>query len=157
MNPASYTAILRKALGHEKIIVPGVNAIIQNQRAEVLLQERTDFRLWGLPGGSVEIGESVFAALKREIKEETGLEVFQANLIGLYTDPRYDVIYPNGDALQNFVAAFHVTKWSGTLQTAADETIRLGFFRMSEMPEMVAWHREILADFAGWAGQVIVK
>jgi ADP-ribose pyrophosphatase YjhB (NUDIX family) len=71
---------------------PGVAAVIPNGEGRILLQRRSDNGLWGLPGGSVEIGESVRDAILREVREETGLSVEVVRLIGVYSDPRVQIV-----------------------------------------------------------------
>jgi 8-oxo-dGTP pyrophosphatase MutT (NUDIX family) len=148
---------LRAAFGHEKVLVPGVGAIIQNQSGEVLLQDRADHGVWGLPGGTVEMDETVLEALEREIKEETGLTVVRSRLLGLYTGPRHDTYYPNGDVLQNFCVFFHVTEWTGTVEPDRVESHRLEFFGTDALPALLNWHVGVLRDFAAWDGHVIVR
>jgi 8-oxo-dGTP pyrophosphatase MutT (NUDIX family) len=152
-----YLAKLRAAFGHEKVLVPGVGAIIQNERGEVLLQDRVDHGVWGFPGGTVEMDETVLEALGREVKEETGLSVVRPRLLGLYTGPRYDTHYPNGDVLQNFCVFFHVIEWTGTVQADRVEGHRLEFFRTDGLPVLLSWHTDVMRDFAAWDGRVIIK
>lgn len=66
--------------------VLGVAAVIWNDRGEVLLIRRTKEPRkgqWSLPGGKVEFGESIEDALRREIREETGLEIALLGLAGV--------------------------------------------------------------------------
>ena len=82
-----------RALG----IRPSVSAVIFDRRGRLLLQQRSDGGQWGLPGGSVEIGESVSDAVRREVREETGLHVSVRRLIGVYSAPERQVVrYPDG-------------------------------------------------------------
>ena len=76
---------LRQYLGHEPLMAIGVNAVVLNEANQVLLQRRTDDGTWGLPGGILELEESVLDAVKRETKEETGLEVEIIRFTGLYS------------------------------------------------------------------------
>lgn len=63
----------------------GAHAIIFNSEGDVLLLKRTyGDRGWGLPGGSVEPGETIHQALVRECREELGIEVQEAILTGFY-------------------------------------------------------------------------
>jgi 8-oxo-dGTP pyrophosphatase MutT (NUDIX family) len=57
-----------------------VSAVIFDRQGRVLLQQRSDGGQWGLPGGSVEIGESLHQAVAREVSEETGLRVTASRL-----------------------------------------------------------------------------
>src|SRR5687767_2861752 len=76
-----------------------VSAVIFDRRGYVLLQQRSDGGQWGLPGGSMEIGESLHDALAREVREETGLTVSARRLIGVYSRPELQVVrYPDGNA-----------------------------------------------------------
>jgi 8-oxo-dGTP diphosphatase len=63
-------------------------AVVQNERAEVLLTRRREGGEWVLPGGSVEAAEAPWEAVVREVREETGLEVDVARLIGVYVKRR---------------------------------------------------------------------
>ena len=60
-------------LGGPTSIRPGACAIIFDDSGKVLLERRSDNGFWGLPGGAVEVGESVEQAVKREVMEETGI------------------------------------------------------------------------------------
>src|SRR5437899_10479150 len=89
------------------VIRPGVSAIIHTGEG-LLLQRRSDNRLWGLPGGGVEPGESVTQALVREVREETGLEVVRLRLIGDYSSPEHrpTVPYPDGNVIHYISSSF---------------------------------------------------
>ena len=70
-----------------------VDAVIKHTDGGIILIERgyDPFRgCWALPGGFVEVGETVEAACIREVKEETGLDVRIIKLIGVYSDPKRD-------------------------------------------------------------------
>ena len=125
----------------------GVAAIIRNGHGQILLQRRSDNGLWGLPGGSVEIGESVQQAIVREVEEETGLSVEVERLIGLYSDPAIQIVcYPDGNVVHYVSAFFACRILNGTLRTCA-ETLELGFFDPGALPEhLVSMHRIRIAD-----------
>lgn len=67
----NYVKDLRELVGNRPLILPGAVAIILNDQNEVLLQHRIDGG-WGLPGGLMELGESLEETARREVKEETG-------------------------------------------------------------------------------------
>jgi 8-oxo-dGTP pyrophosphatase MutT (NUDIX family) len=56
-------------------IVVAVTAAVRNKNGELLMIERTDNGLWALPGGAQDLGESVVEAARREVHEETGIDV----------------------------------------------------------------------------------
>lgn len=65
----------------------GVFGIIFNDQKEVLLCHRQDYDLWNLPGGAMELGETPEETIKRELKEEIGVDVEVIRLVGVYTKP----------------------------------------------------------------------
>ncbi|OGB93684.1 MAG: hypothetical protein A3H39_13065 [candidate division NC10 bacterium RIFCSPLOWO2_02_FULL_66_22] len=127
---------------------PGVAAIISNGEGKILLQRRSDNGLWGLPGGSVEIGESVRDAIMREVREETGLTVEVVRLIGVYSDPTVQIVrYADGNVVHYISSVFACRILAGTLQTC-DETLDLQFFDPAHLPEdLVPMHHIRVQDW----------
>ncbi len=156
-----YIEELRRLVGSRTLINPGVRVVIRDETGAVLLQLRGDFRVWGLPAGGVELGESAEDALRREVREETGLTVVRARPFGIYTNPRYATTYPNGDRVQPFTVAFEAQEWTGTPIADGDESLDLQFFPLEALPpaeQMHPPHRTTLLDFQRYleTGELIV-
>jgi len=126
---------------------PSVAAIVTNGGGHVLLQRRSDNGLWGLPGGSVEIGESVSAAIVREVREETGLTVGVERLVGVYSEPACQVVrYADGNVVHYISTLFACRILGGSLETC-DESLDLQFFDPARLPEdMLGMHRIRVQD-----------
>jgi len=92
-----YIKDLRKLTGHIPIVAATASVIILNSENSILLQLRTDDGNWGIPGGFVEPGETVEETARREVFEETGLEVDKMELFGIYSGKELYNKYPNGD------------------------------------------------------------
>jgi 8-oxo-dGTP diphosphatase len=70
-----------------------VDCVIRDPEGRVLLIRRKNEPSKGayaLPGGFVDIGETVEAACRREVREEAGLDVGELRLVGVYSDPKRD-------------------------------------------------------------------
>ncbi len=122
---------------------PGTSAVILNDAREVLLELRSDFKLWGLPGGRMDVGESVQETVVREVLEETGLTVRVERLIGVYSDPRqYGIVcYPAGYVVHAVVMSFACERVSGELKYSA-ESLDLRYFPADALPDdMMKIHR----------------
>ena len=133
----SYLGSLRKSLGNQTLISPGARIILINAKDEVLLQLRADFKVWGLPGGSPEIGESIFQCIQREVMEETGLILNSAKAFGFSSNPKIETIeYPNKDKVQGFSLLFYSKDWSGELLSDNSESLDLRFFKASDIPQL---------------------
>lgn len=153
-----YIADLRRMIGNTKLIVPGVRALLFDDRGRLLLERQRAFGSWALPHGCMDLGESVYAAMCREVEEETGLRVLEAELFGIYSDPKYSVTYPNGDRVQTFTVAFLVRAWEGEPRPDQEEVDELGFFDLEAMPEpMYPIHLDTIEDYKSFDGRVILK
>jgi mutator protein MutT len=149
-----YLESIRSRLGSQCILLPGVQAIILNDRGEVLLQRRTDLKGWCLPSGSVELDETALEALKREVREETNIEVRHAEPMALYSGPSQRFKYPNGDEIQCFSVAFIVRDWTGEPRADRIEGSEVRFWPMDGLPAgLVEIHRKTLADYRGYDGR----
>lgn len=124
-------------------IRPSVSAVIFDRQGQLLLQRRSDGGQWGLPGGSVEIGESITQAIRREVREETGLDVTVHRLVGVYSDPRRQVVrYPSGDVWHYVNACVECVARGGVL-TTSDETLELRYVRVDRLPRTLLTNHRI--------------
>ena len=117
-----------------------VDAIILYNKKIVLIKRKNPpyENYYALPGGFVEKGETVEQALKREVKEETGLDVDILKLVGVYSDPKRD---PRG----RVVSLCYLTKANGKLAPASD-AVETTLFDISEVPELAFDHEQMMAD-----------
>lgn len=103
-------------------IVPSANVAVTNEAGEILLIRRTDNGNWAMPGGAVDLGESLSQAGVRETKEETGIDCEITGLSGIYTDPGHVVLYTsNGEVRQEFSIVL-TGRATGGQPTPSDET-----------------------------------
>jgi ADP-ribose pyrophosphatase YjhB (NUDIX family) len=104
-------------------VVPSANVVVVNDDGEILLIRRSDNDNWALPGGAMDLGESLPQAAKRETAEETGVDVEITGLVGIYTDPRHVILYTsNNEARQEFSVVFVGRRVGGTPTTSAEST-----------------------------------
>lgn len=103
-------------------LVPAAAAIVTDNHGRVLLQRRTDSGNWSLPGGAMDIGETLQQCAVREVKEETGLDIEITGLLGIYTDPHHVIAYPDGEIRQEFTVAYLAHVVGGTITLSAEST-----------------------------------
>ena len=148
-----YIRSLRAKIGNMKILVPGVRTLIFDADGRLLLERQTLFGSWALPHGCVDVGESALAAAIRETEEEVGVRIRRADLFGIYTDPKYEVVYPNGDQVQTFTIAFLAREWEGTPRADGDEVAEVGFFPLDALPTPIyPIHQETIDGYARGRG-----
>ena len=116
------------------VIRPGVSAFIRCAEG-VLLQKRDDNGLWGLPGGSVEPGESITEAVVREVREETGLDVEPVRLIGVYSSPAHHqiVTYADGNVIHYISSSFECRITGGEI-ACGPESLACEWFLPDRLP-----------------------
>jgi ADP-ribose pyrophosphatase YjhB (NUDIX family) len=113
-------------------VKPATSAIVVNEQSEILLHHRTDNNSWGLPGGTMEAGESIAQCLVREVKEETGLDVEPEYLVGLYSDPEHVVAYSDGEVRQQFSMCFYCKLQGGEIKVS-DESFEVRFVAFKDI------------------------
>jgi len=117
-------------------VVPSANVIVVNDDGAILLIRRTDNGNLALPGGGMDLGESITQAAVREVKEETGLDVEITGLVGIYTNPRHLIEYTSdGEVRQEFSVVFTARPTGGTL-TTSDEASEVVWSDPGEVAEM---------------------
>lgn len=142
----SYVAWLRSRIGHRKVFLAGTAVVVRARDGKVLFRRRGDDGTWALPGGVLERGERLVDSARREVREETGHELGDLRLVGVYSEPDTDVTYPNGDQVQQFIVAFEVDTAISPVGIDSDKTIETAWFSPDRLPPMPPWHRQILAD-----------
>jgi len=128
-----YYKFLRQYVGHQPIILPGAVVIILNSANEVLLQKRYDGG-WGLPGGLMEMGESLEDTAKREVLEETGLVVTDLQLLGVFSGPDYYLKVSNGDELYSVTAVYYTRNVQGDLVIDYHESETMLYCPLANLP-----------------------
>lgn len=116
-------------------LVPGGAALTVDEQGRILLQRRADSGNWSLPGGTMELGETLGDAVMRETREETGLDVELTGIVGVYTDPRHVIAYADGEVRQEFVVVFSARPVGGTL-AVSDESTDVGWFDPSTVANL---------------------
>ena len=136
----SYLWQLRRAVGHELVLMPGAMIALQRDDQSILLTKRTDDGSWCLPAGAAEPGGSFAQTAIDELAEETGIEVKQADLVpfGCLSEAEVHTIhYPNGDVTHCFAMLFLARRWRGEPNPNRDEATEAGFFDLAALPEPI--------------------
>jgi ADP-ribose pyrophosphatase YjhB (NUDIX family) len=103
-------------------LVPSANVVVTNDRDDILMIRRSDNGNWALPGGAMDLGESLPACAVREVEEETGIRCEITGLVGIYTDPRHVILYTSdGECRQEFSVVFRARAVGG-VPTTSDES-----------------------------------
>jgi ADP-ribose pyrophosphatase YjhB (NUDIX family) len=102
-------------------VVPSTTAVVTDEHDRIVLIRRRDNDLWALPGGGMELGESIVDSAVREVKE-TGLDVEVTGLIGVYTNPHHVMAYTDGEVRQQFSLCFTTRLLGGHLLADSKST-----------------------------------
>ncbi|WP_055478084.1 NUDIX hydrolase [Sphaerimonospora mesophila] len=104
-------------------LVPSVNVVVTNDAGDLLMIRRSDNGNWAVPGGAIDLGESLPQAAVRETLEETGILCEITGLVGTYTDPKHVILYTsNGEARQEFSIVLTARAISGEPTPSSEST-----------------------------------
>jgi ADP-ribose pyrophosphatase YjhB (NUDIX family) len=114
-------------------LVPSVNVVVTNDAGEILMIRRTDNDNWAVPGGAIDLGESVAQAAVRETREESGIECEITGIVGIYSDPKHVLLYTsNGEVRQEFSIVLTGRSLSGQ-PTPSSESSEVRWVPVSEV------------------------
>lgn len=131
-----YIMNLRKYVGHEPLIGLGATTLVFNDKNELLLNLRTDTNTWGIPGGSMELYETIEETAVRELKEETGIDANELELVTILSGKEYYFEYPNGDKMCTVIVLFKILNYTGEIRVSDNESKQLKFFALDNLPNM---------------------
>jgi len=141
-------------MGKPKTPFVGCDVFVTNEKNEVLLIQRSDNKLWALPGGFHDLGETPAACAIRECKEETGFDIKLNKLLGVWSSNCYEYInYPWVD--NEFChLVFEAKVINGKAETSK-ETLSVKWFSQTNLPELSDGHKErILFGFKSKTGNL---
>lgn len=141
-----YLLDLRKTVGSRPLISVGATILVLNEKQEILFQHRSDTHDWGLPGGSMELNETLEEVATRELNEETGLETDQFELVGVCSGPKFFFKYPNGDEMHSVINLFHAKQVQGTLAMNDGESLEVQYFSRADLPTDIESRAQVLID-----------
>jgi len=102
-------------------VVPSANVVVTDDTGRILVIRRTDNDNWALPGGAMDLGESLVTTAVREVREETGIDCEVTGLVGIYTDPGHVILYTgDGEVRQEFSIVFTARATGGTPTTSSE-------------------------------------
>ena len=127
----------------QKNPIPAADVIIEVGNHIVLVRRKNPPEGWAIPGGFVEVGETVETAAVREALEETGLSVMLYTLLGVYSDPARDPRF-------HTISLVYVGHAEGKPE-GADDAAEARLFSEDDLPSPIAFdHAKILEDYFTW-------
>jgi len=138
MGSDDYISHLRKYVGHQPLLMAGATVLVLNAKNEVLMLRRSDTDDWGVPGGSMELGDTVEETARRELLEETNLTARELELFGVFSGPEQYFRYPNGDEVYNVSVAYIARGVQGDLTMNDGENSDPQYFDLSHLPENIS-------------------
>lgn len=136
-------------------VVPSVNVVVTNDQGQILLIRRFDNSDWAVPGGVIDLGESMAQAAVRETRVESGIDCKITGLVGTYTNPRHTVVdTKTGEARQEFSIVLTGRPIGGQL-AAHDELSEVRWVERAELGDytMNRSMRLQVRDFLEFSGK----
>ena len=139
----SYISNMRKYIGHQPMLSAGATVVVIKDN-RILLNLRLDTNTWGIPGGAIELGETLEETATRELKEETNLDCNSFTLLNVFSGKDFYFKYPNGDELYSVVVLYLANDVSGELKITDGESFKLEYFSKDNLPNLESRAKVIL-------------
>ncbi len=132
--------------------IPTIDAIIHNEKNQVLFIKRKNDPFknhLSLPGGFVNYGERIEDALRREVKEETSLNIEPLEILGVYSDPNRD---PRGHIMSTVFVCLIMDNLKGK---AGDDASDICWVSLNDIKNNTYAfdHKMIIEDYLRWRVQ----
>jgi ADP-ribose pyrophosphatase YjhB (NUDIX family) len=122
-----------------------VNVLVFNEKGEVLLALRRDNGLWCIPGGHMDLGETLAQACLRELYEETGLKADLLHLVGVYSNPKDSLHIAQGPEWHTVRVSFLCKIVGGEIRPS-EETSEIRYFDVGRLPPLITDHARRIRD-----------
>ena len=124
-------------LGLGALIIKGYRDIHAFPEQEILLELRADCDMWSVPGGRMDPGETIEQCVKREVKEETNVDVTLDGLFCVYSDPKTGTLrhYTEDDFSQHVIDIFMIGYPTSYNIKKSDESLDVKFFKFKDIPD----------------------
>ncbi|NKQ26300.1 NUDIX hydrolase [Streptomyces galbus] len=152
MATPDFIRALRASAGQQLLWLPGVTALVFDDRGRVLLNRRTDTRKWSVIGGIPEPGEQPAACAVREVYEETAVRCVVERVV--LVQALSPVTYGNGDVCQYMDITLRCRAVGGEARVNDDESLDVGWFAVDALPELNEFGltriKQALSDAPTW-------
>lgn len=139
MDKIDYIPYIRKKIGSDLCLSVGLAALIFDKDGKVLIEQRSDNGKYCIPGGSIDLNETVIDGVKREVYEETGLEISDLTLFAIFSGEKTNFHYPNGDVTQYVDLYFFAHHYDGVLKKEDEESTKIYFCSLDDLPKQEEW------------------
>ena len=128
-----YIKKVRKIIGHEPMLLPHAIVVVFDKDGKVLVETRADDGYLDFPGGTIDIGEEVETAAKRELFEETGIVADELKLFNIYSGEITKYQYFNEDIIYGIDIVYLCYKFHGELKAQPEEVSELRFMKLDDI------------------------
>ncbi|MFE0510417.1 NUDIX domain-containing protein [Streptomyces sp. NPDC058964] len=152
MGTPDFIRTIRASAGHQLLWLPGVSAVVFDDRGRVLLGQRADNHKWAVLSGIPDPGEQPAACAVREVYEETAVRCVAERIVMVKSaEP---VTFGNGDICQFMDITFRCRAIGGEARVNDDESLQVGWFEVDALPEMDDRHllriKQAMSDEPTW-------
>ncbi|WP_129688940.1 NUDIX domain-containing protein [Gottfriedia acidiceleris] len=133
----NYCEGMREKIGNDPLIIVRPSVAILNSEGEILLY-RYGVGNWGIPGGILQLNESVEECIKRSVLEDIGLKLNSLSLIGVYSGAEFiNKVEGSGDEYHTVAIGYICTDFENEISPDQNQSIEAQFFRLKQLPEEI--------------------